>query len=115
MTLRRDLSTFLDLTRLTAAVIVFLGHLSSARFGGQALAIFAPLAHSVVVTFFVLSGYVIVWAAQRDGDAAVYAVNRAARIYSVVLPALALTFVIDTALGVTSYQHTHCGSISRCF
>ena len=63
------------------------------------------LAHSAVVVFFVISGYVIASAARRDGSAAGYAVSRAARIYSVALPALALTFILDVATGNTSYQH----------
>jgi peptidoglycan/LPS O-acetylase OafA/YrhL len=100
---RRDFSAFLDLVRLSAALVVFLSHLS--RFGGETLAFFGPLGHSAVVVFFVLSGYVIAWAARRDGNPVDYATNRAARIYSVALPALALTFVLDVATGNTNYQH----------
>jgi len=100
---RRDFSAFLNLLRLSAALVVFLSHLS--RFGGEALAPFAPLGHSAVIVFFVLSGYVIAWAAHRDGNPVDYATNRAARIYSVALPALALTFALDLAAGNTNYQH----------
>ena len=67
--MRPDFSAFLDLLRLSAAAVVFLGHLSWAHFGGEALSVFEPLAHSAVATFFVLSGYVIAWAARRDGGA----------------------------------------------
>jgi peptidoglycan/LPS O-acetylase OafA/YrhL len=102
---RREISTFLDLLRLTADHVVFLGHLSSPRFGGEALELFGRLNHSAVVVFFVLSGYVIAWAAQRDGNSVDYIINRAARIYSVALPALALTFALDFATGNTGYQH----------
>jgi peptidoglycan/LPS O-acetylase OafA/YrhL len=101
----RNFSTFLDLTRLSAATAVFLAHLSYPQFGGEALAWFGPHAHSAVVVFFVLSGYVIAWTAQRDGTLTGYAINRAARIYSVALPALALTWAIDIAMGTQSYQH----------
>jgi peptidoglycan/LPS O-acetylase OafA/YrhL len=93
--------------RLSAAAVVFLAHLSYPRFGGEALAAFGPLAHSAVVVFFVLSGFVIAWAATRDGNAVDYAMARAARIYSVALPALALTFILDIATGNTNYQHEH--------
>ena len=58
----------------------------------------AELAHSAVIVFFVLSGFVISWAAKRDGAAREYVLNRASRIYSVALPALALTWVTDNFL-----------------
>ena len=93
--------------RLSAAAVVFLAHLSYPRFGGEALATLGPLAHSAVVVFFVLSGFVIAWAAARDGNTVDYATARAARIYSVALPALALTFALDIATGNTNYQHEH--------
>jgi len=98
MQLRRDFSAFLDLVRLTAAVFVFLGHLSDRRFGGEALPPFLTLAKSSVIAFFVLSGYVISWSAKRDGHALDFAINRAARIYSVALPAVLLTWAVDLAL-----------------
>jgi peptidoglycan/LPS O-acetylase OafA/YrhL len=100
-----DLSAFIDLLRLSAAAVVFLAHLSSFDAGGRSLPVTGTLAHSAVVVFFVISGYVIASAARRDGSAAGYAVSRAARIYSVALPALALTFILDVATGNTSYQH----------
>ena len=58
----------------------------------------AELAHSAVIVFFVLSGFVISWAAKRDGAVREYVLNRASRIYSVALPALALTWVTDNFL-----------------
>lgn len=96
--LSQEFSTFLDLVRLVAALTVFLGHLSDASLGGEALRGFLPLAKSAVIAFFVLSGYVIAWSARRDGTATRYAVNRAARIYSVALPALLLTWALDLFL-----------------
>jgi peptidoglycan/LPS O-acetylase OafA/YrhL len=95
--MQRDLSVFLDLTRTLAAFTVFLGHVSS-RFGGAMSAGLEAQGHSAVVVFFVLSGFVISWAAQRNGSAREYILNRAARIYSVALPALALTWIIDVFL-----------------
>jgi peptidoglycan/LPS O-acetylase OafA/YrhL len=96
--MKRDLSAFLDLTRILAAFTVFLAHLSKPLFGGTALSAFGELSHSAVIVFFVLSGFVISWAAERDGGAREYILNRASRIYSVALPALALTWVTDTFL-----------------
>jgi peptidoglycan/LPS O-acetylase OafA/YrhL len=98
MRLPKEFSTFLDLLRLAAAVVVFLGHLSDQRFGGELLPPFLPLAKSAVIAFFVLSGYVISWSATRERSATDYAINRAARIYSVALPAILLTWAIDLAL-----------------
>jgi peptidoglycan/LPS O-acetylase OafA/YrhL len=110
--MKRDLSAFLDLTRTLAAVTVFLAHLSQPRFGGEAIAVFVGQSHSAVIVFFVLSGFVIAWAARRDGSPRDYTLNRAARIYSVALPALALTWTTDSFLiqyypGTlhTIYQH----------
>jgi len=98
MRLPREFSTFLDLIRFSAAAIVFLGHLSDPRLGGESLRPFLPLAKSAVIAFFVLSGYVVSWSAARERTATDFAVNRAARIYSVALPALLLTWAIDLGL-----------------
>ena len=62
------------------------------------LSVSAELAHTAVIVFFVLSGFVISWAAERDGTAREYILNRASRIYSVALPALALTWLTDNYL-----------------
>ena len=96
--MKRDLSAFLDLTRTLAAFTVFLAHLSQPGFGGETLSIFRGQSHSAVIVFFVLSGFVISWAAERDGTAREYVLNRASRIYSVALPALALTWLTDNFL-----------------
>jgi peptidoglycan/LPS O-acetylase OafA/YrhL len=96
--MQRDLSAFLDLTRILAALTVFLGHLGNPRFGGEVLSFFEDQRHSAVIVFFVLSGFVIAWAAKRDGSPRAYIINRAARIYSVALPALAVTWAIDNFL-----------------
>jgi peptidoglycan/LPS O-acetylase OafA/YrhL len=88
-------SAFLDLTRTLAALAVFLAHYSYDRFSGGVWEFFQPYAHSAVVVFFVLSGYVIAWTAGRDGWFSRYAINRAARIFSVAVPALLLTWAID--------------------
>lgn len=91
-------SSFLDFLRVVAALTVFLAHLSNDRFGGAAISAVGPLAHDAVIVFFLLSGYLISWAAERDGKAAVYMTNRIARIYTVAIPALALTYGVDSFL-----------------
>jgi len=66
--MKRDLSVLLDLVRTLAACTVFLAHLSLPRFGGEAIyPIFEPYAHSAVIVFFVLSGFLISWVAERVG------------------------------------------------
>jgi peptidoglycan/LPS O-acetylase OafA/YrhL len=51
-----------------------------------------------VIAFFVLSGYLVTYSAlERERSAAGYALARAARIYSVALPALVLTLALDYA------------------
>lgn len=100
-----SLSAYLELLRVIATLIVFVSHSSS---------LFAPLAHIVwldkfgrdgVIIFFVLSGYVVSWCAnERDRTATAFAINRASRIYSVAVPALALAIGVTLllyALGVT--------------
>jgi peptidoglycan/LPS O-acetylase OafA/YrhL len=57
--MRRDLSAFLDLTRMLAALTVFLSHLSNQGYGGEVLADVGAQAHTAVVAFFVLSGFVV--------------------------------------------------------
>lgn len=108
--MQRSLSAFLDLTRILAALTVFLGHLADPRFGGEALHPFEVQRHSAVIAFFVLSGFVIAWATERDGSPRDYILNRAARIYSVALPALAVTWAIDNFL-----MHYHPGIIRSVY
>ncbi|KQP23109.1 acyltransferase [Pseudorhodoferax sp. Leaf267] len=91
------LSLYLDLVRFSAAVVVFLGHLSAQRLTGGFLWQFSAIADDAVVVFFVLSGYVIAWVTHaRHATAADYVVARASRIYSVAVPAVLLTFALDT-------------------
>jgi peptidoglycan/LPS O-acetylase OafA/YrhL len=66
-----------------------------------------------VIVFFVLSGYLITAVAtEREARLRTFVVSRAARIYSVALPALALTASVDLILlaqgrtdGVPFYQY----------
>jgi peptidoglycan/LPS O-acetylase OafA/YrhL len=92
------LSTYLDLLRFAAAMIVLLSHLAYTRFtDGAYLAIREfNLGSDAVVVFFVLSGFVIAHTAKaKDGTIGQYFFNRATRIYSVAIPAILLTFILD--------------------
>jgi peptidoglycan/LPS O-acetylase OafA/YrhL len=91
-------STYLDVVRFTAALTVFLGHAAGRSWTGSFLWQLGAYADTCVVVFFVLSGYVIGYVCDtKEKDWRSYFVNRAARLWSVVIPALMLTFVIDYA------------------
>lgn len=91
-------SAYLDIVRFAAALTVFLGHASGRLWTGSFLWQTGAYGDTCVVVFFVLSGYVIGYVCDnKETDWRTYFVNRAARLWSVVLPALILTFVIDYA------------------
>ena len=93
------LSLTLDAWRLAAALTVVLCHFSSRRMSGGLLWQATPYGAEAVDVFFVLSGYVIAHVADtRERDLAHFATSRAARLWSVAVPAAALTFALD-ALG----------------
>jgi peptidoglycan/LPS O-acetylase OafA/YrhL len=95
--LRRETSTYLDGVRFLAALVVFLGHLAGKRFTGGLLWPVSAFMGDAVTIFFVLSGYVIAYVSDtNERTLSSYTVNRIARIYSVAVPALLLTFVLDT-------------------
>ncbi|MFT3665075.1 acyltransferase family protein [Piscinibacter sp.] len=91
------LSVWLDLCRVLAAAVVFVGH-------SRGLAVapdwIAPHWHrsadDAVIAFFVISGYVIAWSVDRPGvTVRGYAEARASRIYSVAIPAVLVALALD--------------------
>jgi peptidoglycan/LPS O-acetylase OafA/YrhL len=89
-------SAFLDLLRILAASTVFASHAALYRIGPHPA--LQSWAHDGVIGFFVLSGYLVSYSAlKRERTAGGYALARAARIYSVALPALAITLALDYA------------------
>ncbi|HET6306603.1 MAG TPA: acyltransferase [Rhodopila sp.] len=92
----RQTSVYLDLIRFTAALVVFLGHTSGRRMTGGFLWPIAQFMSEAVTIFFVLSGYVIAYVRdEKERSARTFVVSRVARVYSVALPALVLTFAFD--------------------
>jgi peptidoglycan/LPS O-acetylase OafA/YrhL len=91
------LSVYLDLVRFGAAVVVVLSHAWPVLVPGHDL----PWpGHQAVVVFFVLSWLVIAHASTRPGlSAGEYAIHRAARIWSVAIPALLLSLIAAAAVG----------------
>jgi peptidoglycan/LPS O-acetylase OafA/YrhL len=87
---------------------VFLHHCNDLSLDGGALALFGrDIGHSAVVIFFVLSGYVISATQPAAGRALDYGIKRAARVYSVAVPAILLTWVLDftaSRLGFADYS-----------
>lgn len=96
----RGLSVYLDLLRFLAALAVFILHASFHRFSGGLPGLWhlAVLGNDAVMLFFVLSGFVIAHAGARDaGDGRAYLAARLARLWSVCIPALLLTALLDGA------------------
>jgi len=98
--MKRETSLYLDLVRFTASLMVFLDHVGSGVISGGFLWRFMGLGSPAVIVFFVLSGWVIAYVVDRgESTPKDYFVARAARIYSVALPAIALVLVLDAVGG----------------
>lgn len=89
----KSFSIYLDFIRFSAAFVVLLWHskplydfdLTISNFG-----------HEAVIVFFVLSGFVIAYVTDTKETAFKdYAISRAARIYSVAIPAIIITALVD--------------------
>ena len=94
--MNKSFSIYLDLVRFVAACMVYLWH-SNQRSIVEANVPFSGYGHSAVVVFFVLSGFVIAYVVDtKETDARRYAAGRLARIYSVVVPTLVITLILDT-------------------
>lgn len=91
-------SNYLDVIRFLAAFAVFIGHAAGMQWTGGFLWQIAAYGDTSVVVFFVLSGFVIAYVTEnKESGWQTYAASRISRLWSVVIPALALTFVIDYA------------------
>ena len=115
--MNRATSLYLDLTRFFAALVVFLGHVSSQRLTGGLFWQFGPFMSHAVTVFFVLSGFVISYATdKRETTALDYGISRAARIYSVAIPALILTYLLDASGKYfnSDYYSIICGYKNTC-
>lgn len=89
-----SLSSYLNIIRLVAAVLVYFYH--AGHFSGIRFPVLSELGQEAVVVFFVLSGFVITFSAMaKPTTARSFALDRLARLWSVMLPALALTVVAD--------------------
>ncbi|MGJ8602577.1 MAG: acyltransferase family protein [Marivita sp.] len=93
----RGLSLWLDAVRVWVTIIVVISHVAYPRFtrGDYIWVRDLNFGSDAVIVFFVISGLVIAYAAQRDKSLATYSFNRLTRLLSVLLPALLLTFIFD--------------------
>lgn len=112
--MNRQLSAYLDLMRVVCAVLVVLSHLGHGHLVGGYLWPFAAFGNEAVIAFFVLSGFVIAFVTdQREQTVAVYATARIARLYSVIIPTMLLTLVLDAVghrINAASYTHSYSDS-----
>ena len=112
--MNRQLSAYLDLMRVVCAVLVVLSHLGHGHLVGGYLWPFTAMGNEAVMAFFVLSGFVIAFVTdQREQTVAVYASARLARLYSVIIPTMLLTLVLDTvgqSINAETYTRSHATS-----
>lgn len=97
--MNRRFSIYLDLMRFLAAFVVVLSHFAYPRFSDGTWLYIRELnlGSDAVVIFFVLSGFVIAYVAgEKEEQASTFFFNRATRIYSVAIPAVVLTLLLDT-------------------
>ncbi|MBI4964992.1 MAG: acyltransferase [Desulfomonile tiedjei] len=93
-------SQFLHFLRWISALFVAIGHSQMIGGGGNSIFIFlASHAHAAVMVFFVLSGYVIAATVEKKRASGYklqqYFIDRISRIYSVLIPAIILTMLLD--------------------
>jgi len=93
--MNKSTSLYLDFLRVIAAFGVMLVHANLPWFSAG-LFLRAELGHKFVMVFFVLSGYLIAFTVDKKNKGPkTYLVDRLSRLYSVVLPALIFTYLID--------------------
>lgn len=103
----KTFSVYLDLLRFLAAIAVFLHHMGMQT---ERYDLLERYGDDAVMVFFVLSGYVIAYVTdQKERIFADYASSRLARLYSVAVPTIALTVLLDYLSGNT--EHSSSGLI----
>ena len=104
-----ELSAYLNMLRIFGAFEVFVGHICIWNTACGFIPELPWLGSDGVVIFFVLSGYVIAYTAhQKDRTVRSYFIHRCARIYSVVLPALLLTLILEW-IGIKWFPNSYEG------
>lgn len=102
----RSFSVYLDLVRFSAAFLVYLWH-SNQRFLIESPLPAASYGHSSVIVFFVLSGLVIAYVTDaKESTLPKYMASRVSRVFSVVIPTVVLTLLLD-AIGRQLYPQIY--------
>jgi peptidoglycan/LPS O-acetylase OafA/YrhL len=93
----RAFSIYLDLVRVLAALAVIVYHSNFRLLTTEKLP-FSNHGHAAVIVFFVLSGYVIAYiTSERENTPVSYWSSRLSRFYSLALPVVLLTPLLDLA------------------
>jgi peptidoglycan/LPS O-acetylase OafA/YrhL len=107
-------SIVLDVVRFLAALMVAVGHLSQSHFSTGWPPILRDYAVASVSVFFILSGFMIRYITSvKYGDLRRYAVDRFARIYSVVLPAMGITILFDSLSAHFNHSYYYTNFVGR--
>ncbi|MBP1202253.1 peptidoglycan/LPS O-acetylase OafA/YrhL [Duganella sp. 1411] len=95
--MNRAFSIYLDLVRVLAALAVIVYHSNFRLLTTEKLP-FSNHGHAAVIVFFVLSGYVIAYiTSERENTPVSYWSSRLSRFYSLALPVVLLTPLLDLA------------------
>lgn len=88
-------SLYLDIIRFLAAILVVISH-ANVRYLSSEILPLSSHGHLAVIIFFVLSGYVITYIVDvKENRFSLYWSSRLSRIYSVALPVILLTPLLD--------------------
>lgn len=94
--MNRPFSIYLDLVRFIAAFLVYVYHSNQRPIVTDILPA-SNYGHSSVIVFFVLSGFVIAYITDtKERNWVSYTASRISRVYSVAVPALVLTVLLDS-------------------
>jgi peptidoglycan/LPS O-acetylase OafA/YrhL len=98
--MRKHTSLYLDALRICAAVAVFFSHVKrdGLSANNSVMLFLGQFGQEGVAIFFVISGIVIAFVArEKEQDFRSYVVARLGRLWSVIVPALILTVILDVA------------------
>jgi peptidoglycan/LPS O-acetylase OafA/YrhL len=110
----KTFSIYLDFVRFMAACLVYVYHSNQRLLVSDVLPA-SNFGHSSVIVFFVLSGFVIAYiTATKENKLSSYAASRISRVYSVVLPTILLTIVLD-AVGRQLYPALYAYPFDKFF
>lgn len=112
--MNKIVSFYLDLLRILSAFYVFIFHVGSGEIDtklifsthhfSKILGLNYYSAHYFVIVFFVLSGYLITMSASRPNiSVKTFITARLGRLYSVLIPALFLSFLVAKILIIGNY------------